>query len=52
MAQELRGNIRVFVRVRPDAGAAAAGVLHAEDGHRMLATTAGTTKVTLASETL
>ena len=46
MAQELRGNIRVFVRVRPDASAAA-GVLYAEDGHRILATTAGTTKVRL-----
>jgi hypothetical protein len=41
--QELRGNIRVFVRVRPDGGAAG-GVLHAEDGHRVLATTAGATK--------
>lgn len=41
--QELRGNIRVFVRVRPDAGAAC-GVLHAEDGHRVLATTVGATK--------
>ena len=41
--QELRGNIRVFVRVRPDAGAPG-GVLHAEDGHRVLATTAGATK--------
>ncbi|KAK9845317.1 hypothetical protein WJX81_003385 [Elliptochloris bilobata] len=42
--QELRGNIRVFVRVRPDADAAGSGRLPAEDGHRVLATTAGATK--------
>ena len=45
LVQELRGNIRVFVRVKPaDARARGASVLACEDGHRIACTAAGTTK--------
>jgi hypothetical protein len=45
MVQELRGNIRVFVRVKPpDAGARGAPVLACEDGHRITCTAAGSSK--------
>ncbi len=45
LVQELRGNIRVFVRVKPaDARAKGAPVLACEDGQRIACTAAGTTK--------
>ena len=45
LVQELRGNIRVFVRVKPaDARARGAPVLACEDGHRIACTAAGATK--------
>ena len=45
LVQELRGNIRVFVRVKPaDARARGASVLACEDGHRIACTAAGATK--------
>jgi hypothetical protein len=44
--QELRGNIRVFVRVRPaDVRSRGASVLTVEDGQRIACTAAGATKV-------
>ena len=43
--QELRGNIRVHVRVRPCEGGSAASALHCEDGHRIACTALGATKV-------
>lgn len=46
LVQELRGNIRVFVRVRPaDARSKGAPVLAVEDGQRIACTAAGATKV-------
>ncbi len=47
MVQELRGNIRVFVRVKPSepAGRGGAPVLACEDSHRISCTAAGSTKV-------
>lgn len=53
LVQELRGNIRVFVRVKPladsalsrNGAATAAPVLTCEDGHRISCTAAGSTKV-------
>ena len=45
LVQELRGNIRVFVRVKPaDARARGTSVLACEDGHRIACTAAGATK--------
>ena len=45
LVQELRGNIRVFARVKPaDARAKGAPVLACEDGHRIACTAAGATK--------
>ncbi|EIE22632.1 the Kifc3 motor domain in complex with Adp, partial [Coccomyxa subellipsoidea C-169] len=46
MVQELRGNIRVFVRVKPSepAGRSGAPVLACEDSHRISCTAAGSTK--------
>ena len=41
--QELRGNIRVYVRVKPGE-AGVPSVLHCEDGHRITCATAGSTK--------
>ena len=47
LVQELRGNIRVFVRVKPAdaAGRGGAPVLTCEDSHRIACTAAGSTKV-------
>lgn len=47
LVQELRGNIRVFVRVKPAdaAGRGGAPVLACEDSHRISCTAAGSTKV-------
>jgi hypothetical protein len=48
LVQELRGNIRVFVRVRPaEARSKGAPVLAVEDGQRIMCTAAGATKVLL-----
>ena len=45
LVQELRGNIRVFVRVKPaDARGKGAPVLACEDGQRIACTAAGATK--------
>ncbi len=45
LVQELRGNIRVFVRVKPaDAKAKGTPVLACEDGQRIACTAAGATK--------
>ena len=45
LVQELRGNVRVFVRVKPaDARAKGAPVLACEDGQRIACTAAGATK--------
>ena len=46
--QELRGNIRVHVRVRPCEGGSTASALHCEDGHRIACTALGATKVVIA----
>ena len=49
LVQELRGNIRVFVRVKPaePTGRAGAPVLTCEDSHRISCAAAGSTKVLL-----
>lgn len=45
LVQELRGNIRVFVRVKPaDPGARGPPVLACEDGHRITCTAGGQSK--------
>ena len=50
LVQELRGNIRVFVRVKPaEAGARGAPVLACEDGHRIACTAGGSSKVCRSS---